>query len=365
MKKALVVASVGGFIDFEKDDIKRLESLGLEVHIACAEKGWEKYLKGIKNRIIDIPFSRSPFSKSNVKAYKQLKKLINDEKYSLIHCHTPIAGMITRLVAKKARKKGCKVVYTAHGFHFYQGAPLINWLLYYPVEWGCSWLTDVLITINIEDYDLARKKMHAKKIEYVPGVGIDIESIKRKEIDKGKIRDALGLKVYHKMLLSVGEINANKNHKIIIEAIAKIGDKNLQYYIAGVGILQEDLQEMAKRLGVGDQIHFLGYRNDVLELDKAADLFCFPSHREGLSVALMEAIACGTKVICSNIRGNRDLAIGNGNVVLFDQRDIDDCADKIKSTINMNRNKNSRIDDFSKHNVKSMMLSLYKEVMKR
>ena len=271
MKKALVVASVGGFIDFEKDNIRRLESLGYEVHVACAKTGWEKYLIDIDEKIIDIPFSRRPFSKKNIDAFKAIRKLIAQEKYQVIHCHTPIAGMLTRLAARKYRK-ACNVLYTVHGFHFYKGAHVLNWLIYYPVEWICSWFTDVLITINTEDYIFAQNRLHAQKTEYVPGVGVDVESIRNKYVDTKKVKEALGVNDDEIVLLSVGEINRNKNHRVIIESLAKIGNRKLNYYIAGVGDLSGELINLSEQLGVQKQVHFLGYQNDIIALDKSADL---------------------------------------------------------------------------------------------
>ncbi len=361
MKKALVVATVGGFIDFEKKNIKRLEELGYEVHIACAKKGWEEYLIGINENVIDIPFDRNPLSSMNMIAFKELKELIHKEKYQLIHCHTPIAGVLTRLAAKKVRKT-CKVIYTAHGFHFYKGALIKNWFIFYPAEWISAWYTDILITINSEDYALAKKKLHAKKIEYVPGIGIDVESIWNLHVNCEQVKLELGLMPGQKMLLSVGELNKNKNHRIVIEALSRLNDKNIHYYIAGEGELKEELEKLAEQLNIGKQVHLLGYRKDIIALNKSADLFCFPSHREGLSVSLMESIACGTPVICSNIRGNRDLANGNSNVLLFDECDVDDCALKIKTALCLRRKINNQILNYSTNNVGVKMDFIYRSI---
>lgn len=362
MKKALVVASVGGFIEFEKNNIKRLESLGYEVHVACSTYGWEKHLVNINQEIIDIPFNRRPLSKENIKAYKKIRELIRKGGYQLIHCHTPVAGVITRLAAKRNRKNS-KVVYTAHGFHFFQGSSILNWLIYFPVEWYCSWFTDVLITINTEDYKLAKKKFHAKDICYVPGIGIDIEEIRNRETDRGAVRRSLGLENGQKFVLSVGELNENKNHEIVIKAIAKIGDKNLQYFIAGEGNLRKELIELAEILDVKEQIHLLGYRNDIIDLNKSADLFCLPSHREGLSVALMEAIACGIPIICSDIRGNRDLAEGNGNITLFNESDVDDCVRAIQKASDYKKIMGAAIQKFSIVSVGQKMDNIYKKLI--
>ena len=171
-----------------------------------------------------IDTSRSPFSKGNLKAIKQLKILIEEGKYDIVHCHTPVAAACTRVACRKARKNGTRVIYTAHGFHFYKGAPKANWMLFYPVEKLCAKWTDLLITINREDYALAKEKLKAKRIEYVPGVGVDLQIYGRTNADKAEKRRQLGITEDVKLLLSVGELNKNKNHETVIRALAKIPD---------------------------------------------------------------------------------------------------------------------------------------------
>ena len=363
MKRALVVASVGGFIDFEKDNIHRLETLGYKVDIACATDGWEKYLDSFTQEIINIPFSRNPISRKNIKAYFEIKHLLSKNNYDLVHCHTPVAGMLTRIASKTIRTHSF-IIYTAHGFHFYHGAPILNWLIYYPVEWLCSWYTDTLITINSEDYIFAKKKMHAKKIEYVPGIGINVSEIRKDIVDLREKREEL-IDGNCKMILSVGELNVNKNHKIVLESLAKINDPSLHYFIAGEGELKESLIEMAKKLSIDKQVHLLGYRNDIIDLLKCVDLFCFPSFREGLSVALMEAIACGTPVLCSDIRGNRDLAEGNSNILLFNPLDDDDCSKKIVQALCLERKEGDSIYKFSQDEVNIKMKNIYARIDKK
>lgn len=310
MKKILYVATVVKMhiMEFHIPFLKMLKEAGWETAVAACND----YEDGECNipycdRYYDIAFERFPLSVSNIKAYKALKKVINEGDYDIIHCHTPMGALLTRLAARKARKNGCKVVYTAHGFHFYSGSPLINWLLYYPAEWLCSWITDVLITINQEDYTRALRHLHAKKTEYVPGVGIDMERFCTGTVDTVKKRTELGVADEEIMFLSVGELNANKNHEIVIRAIHRIGDARIKYFVCGKGELKGYLLELIAELGLEKSVRLLGYRTDISELYQAADVCVFPSKREGLPVALMEAVACKTPVICSRIRGTVDL----------------------------------------------------------
>lgn len=355
--KALIVATVGGFIDFLKKDIELLQSLGYEVSVACNTSSSERYLRDVNAKVIDIGFARSPISLKNIVAYRQLKKQIYDENYDIIHCHTPVAGALTRLAARK--KNNSRVLYTAHGFHFYKGAPIKNWILFYPVEWICSHFTDILITINTEDYELAKKKFKTKDIRYIPGVGVDLNRIQKREKDKTEIRSTLGITERNIMLFSVGELNKNKNHEIVIRAMKEIADSRIHYFIAGNGELKDYLMDVAEECGLKNNVHLLGYRTDVEELDATADIYCHPSFREGLSVALMEAIASGSMVVCSDIRGNRDLAADCRNVFMFDPKDTKSVSKTIVNCLNKKPRKDNGIEKYSLEEVQKRMRKIY------
>lgn len=308
-KKILIVATVWGFFNFLKSDIKLLVANGFEVHCATNFKNATNSLH-IENIVKhQIDFSRSPLDKKNIKAFRQLSQVMKKNRFTIVHCHTPVGGVITRLVANKYRKKGTKVYYTAHGFHFYTGAPLINWLIYYPIEWICSWKTDLQITINKEDYNRAKKHFHAKKTLYISGVGIDTKKFSNRLIDVENKRKELGVCKDEVMILSVGELSKRKNHEIIIRALQKLKNKKIRYFIAGEGELKSYLQKLIEDLGLDKKVSLLGYRTDIPELCQAADFFALPSYQEGLSVALMEAMANGLPCICSDIRGNNDLIV--------------------------------------------------------
>ena len=307
--RILYITTIGSTMGFFKDFIRELLDEGHTVDIATNENEAKvhDYYREWGCGVHQIDCSRAPLRKENLYAIKQINEIVNGNKYDIVHCHTPIAASCARLACKGLRKKGVKVIYTAHGFHFYKGAPLKNWLIYYPVEKMCAHWTDALITINREDYALAQKKMKAKKIYYVPGVGIDTERFRDAVVDKKAKRAELGVPQDAVLLLSVGELNENKNHETVIKALAQIKRKDVHYAIAGQGELENYLKKVATNFDVDKQVHLVGYRTDVAELYKAADICCFPSIREGLSVALMEAMASELPCVVSNIRGNTDL----------------------------------------------------------
>lgn len=257
---------------------------------------------------IDLPFERFPLKPTNFSVYKELKNIIDKEKFDLIYCHTPVGGLLGRLAAKNS--KNCKVLYMAHGFHFYQGAPFVNWLFYYPVEKLMSKFTDVLITINKEDYDLAKRKMKARKTYLIPGVGIELSKFQRNDEIRLSLRKKLHIDDQQLVLLSVGELSKRKNHQIIIRTLPYL-PSYVHYYICGSGQLESKLLDLASSLDVKDRVHLLGFRSDVAMLYNMADIFAFPSIQEGLPVSVMEAMANGLPIVCSKIRGNTDLVEGN------------------------------------------------------
>ena len=318
-KKVLFVATVvkTHMMQFHIPYLKMFQEMGWETAVA-SKNDYENPADcqiPYCDTYYNIPFERMPWKPRNIQSYKMLKKIIDAGNYDIIHCHTPVGAMIARLAALSARKKGTKVIYTAHGFHFFKGAPLLNWLLFYPAEWLLAPVTDVLITINKEDHARALKQLHAKRIEYVPGVGIKTDKFRKTTIDRDAKRESLGYGKEDFLLLTVAEMTPNKNHITIFKALALLKDKeefqNMHYLICGRGEMWASLEESAKELGISDHVNFLGYRTDAPELYKASDLFLFVTLREGLSVALMEAMSSGMPIICAEIRGNTDLVDDN------------------------------------------------------
>lgn len=354
--RILYVATVGGFMPFFKELVRKLLDEGHVVDFAANQSSSKvpDYYKDWGCRVFDISCSRSPLSIGNIKAIKEIRNIAKN--YDVVHCHTPLAGMATRLGCKKLRKKqGLKVIYTAHGFHFYKGAPKKNWLIYYPIEMICSRWTDVLITINREDYELARIKMKAKKVEYVPGVGVHAKEFAGVKIDSKEKRMELGVPENAFLVLSVGELNDNKNHQTVIKAISQVKELNIFYVIAGVGDKKTYLESLAKELNVN--LKLLGYRKDVKELYKAADLFIHPSYREGLPVALMEALASNCSCIASDIRGNVDLVPKNYCFNPYDYIELAGLISKKEGSHELN-------PIYDSVTVNQSMIKMYKEIIK-
>ncbi len=319
----------------------------------------------------NISFERSPLKPANIKAFLELKELIDKEQYDLIHCHTPVGGVAARLAALKCRRLGkTKVAYTAHGFHFYKGAPVLNWLLFYPIERMLAHKTDLLITMNSEDYKRA-KKFNAKKVACVNGVGLDLNRFfPEQEEEKQSVRAKLHLGQEDIFAITVGNLIKRKNQAVLIEAVKKVNNPYLHLFICGDGSCLDELKEKAGELGIRQQVHFLGFRKNVEKLCGAADLFLFASRQEGLPVAVMEAMACGLPIIASKIRGNTDLIDNGKGGYLIQPTDTEGFAKAIVSVIN-NREEAKRMEDYnfkkikkySKEKVMEQMAELYRTIM--
>ncbi|PBB06452.1 glycosyltransferase family 4 protein [Salimicrobium humidisoli] len=332
--KILFVSTVSNTVNtFLIPHIRMLRELGHEVDVAFnIVQDVHPELARMGCEIYNLEFNRSPLKKQNYIAYKKLKKIIEHNNYDVVHTHTPVASACVRFACKT--NSSVQVVYTAHGFHFFKGAPFLNWMIYYPIERWLARYTDVIITINSEDYFKAKNSLKARKIEYVPGVGINTQDNDYVSINKTEKLRALGLPEEAFILLSIGELNKNKNHETVIKALAKLNKSNAYYVICGEGGSRKYLEKLIVSHGLENKVKLLGFRTDVDTMYKLADVFVFPSFREGLSVSLMEAMANGVPVVGSDIRGNSDLIEDGKEGYLKDPNDIEGFMEAISTLMN-------------------------------
>lgn len=343
-KNILVIAVVSGFLPkFEMENVRILRQMGYEVHYAanfenpiyeCDPADLEK--KGV--RCHSIPIQKSPLAlRQNAKALKQVKHLIEEFDIQAIHCHNPVGGLIGRIAGmenskrkdgRKGNKGGAYCIYTAHGFHFFKGAPIHSWLCFYPAEWLLARLTDQLICVNREDKRRAERfsLRPGGAVCRIPGTGVDRKRFFRPlPEERNQARESLALKEEDLVFLSVGELNENKNHQTVIQALRELNQPCAKYLICGEGPLRGKLEARIKELGLEKQVFLQGYQREIEKYYWCADCFVFPSIREGLGMAAIEAMACGLPVICSRNRGSREyegdgtLTYGTGNRKLLSQ----------------------------------------------
>ncbi len=375
MKKALIITTISGFLSkFEMNDVKILQEYGYDIHYASNFHNptysfdiGELKKQGIKLHHVDI--EKSPLAAAkNIKALKQVKEIIDREKIFLVHCHNPIGAVVGRVASHFSKMKPY-VIYTAHGFHFYKGAPLKNWILYYTAEKFLAHKTDLIITINQEDYNRA-KKFRLKdngRVEWIHGVGVDIERFQPRLEKRAVKRNELKIpkNVFH--IVTVAELNKNKNQKVIIQAIAHLGKKDIYYSICGKGKNFKNLEKLIKKYHLEKQVHLLGYRKDIEEILQTADCFVFPSIREGLGIAAIEALAVGIPLIVADNRGTREYTKNNYNGIICNANNVKDFEKAIKRfyyDINYRKNLSSHCreiaQEYSIEAINKRMHQIYK-----
>lgn len=335
MKKILYVTTISKTINaFLVPHIKYLIDQGYKVDVATnITDEISQELVDYEVEVFQIDFQRNPISLKNKKAYNGIKKLQLKNKYDIVHVHTPVASFVTRLALRK--EKGLNMVYTCHGFHFYKGSSIFNWLIFYPLEKLAAKWTDRLVTINSEDFEIARKfKLRNNgQVSKMNGVGIEKEKYIIENFDKSEYRKKLGLKDDDFVILVLAELNKNKNHIQLIKAMNLLKDKypNIKAIFAGAGPLEKEIKKQIKENGLEEKISLLGWRNDVKELINLSDVVGLFSQREGLGKCLLEAMICGKSVIATNTRGPRELIQPNKSGYLFDIDDIETTAKSIES----------------------------------
>ncbi|MGC8304587.1 glycosyltransferase [Leuconostoc mesenteroides] len=357
-KKVLMLAAKANMIQqFNHRNIKILQDLGYEVHVATnmvdfgsmSEEENERFKQWMNdNKVVahQVDFERRMGSlKGNIRSLKQLRQIFRENDFTFIHVHSPLGSILGRLVA---RKFGVPVIYTAHGFHFFKGGPKTGWLFFYPLEWIFSFITETLITINNEDYVLAKEHMHAKKVVQINGIGVDVEGAWRvtdheKQLARKKIRKELRLPTNAFLITSVGELSNRKNHKLVLEALKMMSvseRKSIYYAIAGTGENVEMLTNLADSFSFQNHFILLGYRTDIHDINYASDISVFPSLREGLGIAGLDAVIDGTYLLATNKGGVNDYLNDEENGKLFNPIDPNQLKNILNTTIALKKNEN-------------------------
>ncbi|MEW6182037.1 MAG: glycosyltransferase family 4 protein [Bacillota bacterium] len=311
--KVLFIATVARhLLAFHTPYFRLLQEWGYEVEAACSPGGETEAFTPLGVRLHDIPFGRRPFSRRNVRALLQLVRLIRTRSYVLIHVHTPVASFITRLAARICSFR--PVLYTAHGFHFFSGAPARNWLVYYPLEWLAARWTDGLVVLNEEDFARARRLPLRGESFLVPGVGVPLDSFPISQAKRPEILKDLGLKADMPVAVMAAEFSRVKNHTQAVRAwrqvVAAMPDAVL--LLAGDGERREAVERLTGSLGLLSNIQFLGFRPDIERIMAVADAVLLTSKREGLPRVILEAMAAGKPVVATDVRGCRDLIADGG-----------------------------------------------------
>lgn len=368
MKKVLYVTTVSRTINaFLIPHINMLLDNGYEVHCACSiDKPVDKELQRRGVKIFEVPFSRNPLGIRNIKAFIKLEELQRINDYDIVHVHTPIAAIYGRLL--KLNFPSLRIIYTAHGYHFLKGGSKLGWIIYYPIEKIMAKFTDVTININKEDYEITKEKLKHKKCYLLNGVGLDLDKYKKlssKEIQEK--RKEFGIKDKDFVVLMIAEINKNKNHIQLINAMDILKDKypNIKVLCIGDGTLKESLEKQIILRNLQNNIFMLGYRLDVNKLINISDIGILLSHREGLPRNIMEFMACGRKVIATDIRGCRDIVCNYNVGTLVKVGDYEETARAIEKYYILNNKSFEVSEEIKKYDIETInseLLKIYEDV---
>ena len=288
-------------------------------------------LVGHFDAVHDVEWSRSPWRLDNfTRSLRRVREVVRAGRYDLVHVHTPVAAFLARAALRGLRRtgRGPRVVYTAHGFHFYRGAPPARAALFRGAERLAGRWTDGLLVINPEDHAAALERRivtDERRVWLVPGVGVDTTTLAAERIDAdvvARTRAALGIPTQARVLLFAGEFNPGKRQRQAVAALARLGRADVHLVCAGEGPLRQATRELADSLGVGGQVHLPGFRTDVPALMRMADALLLLSEREGLPRSVLEAMALRVPTIGTRVRGIRDL-LGGGCGLLVE---LDDAA---------------------------------------
>jgi glycosyltransferase involved in cell wall biosynthesis len=334
MRKILMVATVpitlsGFFLPFAK----HFRAQGWQVDgMACEISKSSDCVAGF-DRVWDVQWSRNPLDPRNLLATPQkIRDIVSRERYDIIHVHTPVAAFVTRYALKDLRKQlQVKVIYTAHGFHFYTGGNPLKNAVFIGLEKLAGGWTDYLVTVNHEDYAATSEQLAIPPAcaRYIPSaIGVDLNYYNLNLVsaaDVERVRQEFGISPETPLLLSIAEFTARKCHSDTIRAFAKLDRATVHLAIAGSGPLLESMKQLAVELGVADRIHFLGRRGDIPTLMKAATANILASKQEGLPRCVLESLALELPTIGTKIRGTQDLLEG-GCGILVELGDIEGLA---------------------------------------
>lgn len=377
MKKVLIVTALAGFVrSFLENDIKILKEKGYDVYCIANQDhpgagDITGYFDSLGVKFYNAEFSSNkPISKKTMKAYKVVKKIIEENEFEMIHVHTPIAGIVTKLAARKRRKKGCKVIYTVHGFFFHNKSGLKRKFIYRNVEKWASKYTDMIITINREDFEAA-KKMKSKEVRYINGVGVDTEIFQNVQIDREAYRENLGIKKGDIVVLSIGELSDRKNHRIIVEALGLLKNPKYLYIICGNDMNEDGTSSKLKQLAEEKNVRLklMGLRRDIPEVCRCSDIGAFPSSREGLGLAGIEMMAGGLPVVTSDVQGIKDYSKDGITGYMYDASDAEGFAEGIKKLSNQSVRKSMKeaciqsAKQFDKKISHMQMQKIYDEIL--
>ena len=377
MPKLLIVTTIAGAIeDFILPFVRYFRNQNWQVDGISVDITSNEACVAELDHVWDVPWSRNPLDPRNlVVAVPKIQEIVTQGNYELVHVHTPVAAFVTRYAISRLKmKQKPKVIYTVHGFHFHQqGNPLTNFIFLNLERLAGGW-TDYLITINREDEAAARKHhlLAESKIFYTPGIGLELDKYDRNQVNQEQmdaIRQELKLKPDDVLLLTVAEFTPNKRHRDQLLALKQLNRPEVHLVFAGDGSTRSEMEQLTTKLGLEQQVHFLGFRYDIPALICSSCAMLLTSQREGLPRSIMEAFCAATPVIGTKIRGIQDLLADNCGL-LIDVGDIDALAQAIAKMIDnpqlaaqMGTNGRRKMTTYDVNNIIQQYVGIYQQAL--
>lgn len=300
--------------------------MGWEVHIGCGNAP-EK--APYTDRSFKLPFRKSMSSPDNLKASRMLREIIRAEGYELIITHTSLAAFFTRL-AVKGMKACPRLINMVHGYLFDDETPFLKKKLLLNAERFTAPETDLVLTMNKYDYELAKRYRLGKEIENIPGIGVDFA---RLDADREKganiSRESIGISREAFVLIYAAEFSKRKSQDVLIRAMEQLPEETV-LILCGDGAELEKCKALAGSLKVSDRVLFPGRVDNMSAWYGIADVAVTASRSEGLPFNVMEAMYCGLPVVASRVKGHTALVEDGVTGLLYPYGDVQACAEKIR-----------------------------------
>lgn len=320
-RKVLFTASTYSHIaHFHRPYLRAFSALGWTVDVAC---GGEPIDLPEAHRIIPLPLQKSITSPANLRAVRLLRRELKMENYALISTHTSLAAFFTRLAAEGL---DVTVVNTCHGYLFDHDTPPAKRALLLEAEKFTAKRTDLLLTMNQCDFDIARRHRLGRRLLSIPGVGVDFSPLDAVPPAAGKaLRSEWDIPEDAFVLIYPAEFSRRKSQETLLRALALL-PKQVFLLLPGSGALLEECRSLAGQLGVRDRVRFPGHVSPMGAWYRAADCAVSSSRSEGLPFNIMEAMHCALPVVASDVKGHQDLVRDGQNGLLFPWNDPEACA---------------------------------------
>ncbi len=317
MKRILVLSDTASLQDLNnRSNLNLLLEMNCEIHVGCnfthGNTTSSERVDAFANELRDADITCLQLSFQKLKNHfanqknveKELDRIFRAFEYDLVHCLTLSSLWCAGPIAKKYH---IPVMCTSYGLPVYEGVSLITRLKLAPKMKKASKYAEVFVCCNYEDYSFAKSNFKSKHVFRIPGIGLDPYRFRAPTVSRHRMRDFMEIPQNAVTLITVGALTKQKNHAVILKALARLRMLEIHYVICGGGDNADYLYKLTQNLNLNDRVHFTKHRDDIVNMLHACDIFCLPSKAEGIGIAALEAMEAGLPLITSNVQGLKDI----------------------------------------------------------